>query len=136
MSSRRAATSKGCRSARAAARSSSTCFPADGEYKLSGRLVRGVEEGYAGVEGNDSPHTFVITIDGAEVFSTQVGGPKDHEVQARDMNEARAIIDARMTGKVRVDGGPARSRLHVARASVRAAGRVGAGPCATARKST
>jgi len=42
-------------------------FPADGEYKLSGRLVRGVEEGYAGVEGNDLPHTFVITIDGAEV---------------------------------------------------------------------
>ena len=33
-------------------------FPADGEYKLSGRLVRGVEEGYAGVEGNDLPHTF------------------------------------------------------------------------------
>ena len=30
-------------------------FPADGEYKLSGRLVRGVEEGYAGVEGNDTP---------------------------------------------------------------------------------
>ena len=43
-------------------------FPADGEYKLSGRLVRGVEEGYAGVEGNDTPHTFVITIDGAEVY--------------------------------------------------------------------
>ena len=80
-------------------------FPADGEYKLSGRLVRGVEEGYAGVEGNDQPHTFVITIDGAEVFSTQIGGAKDHEVQARDMNEARTIIDARMAGKVRVTAG-------------------------------
>jgi len=80
-------------------------FPADGEYKLSGRLVRGVEEGYAGVEGNEFPHTFVITIDGAEVFSTQIGGAKDHEVQARDMNEARAIIDARMVGKVRVTAG-------------------------------
>ena len=43
-------------------------FPADGEYKLFGRLVRGVEEGYAGVEGNDTPHTFVITIDGEEVY--------------------------------------------------------------------
>ena len=64
-------------------------FPADGEYKLSGRLVRGVEEGYAGVEGNDQPHTFIITVDGAEVYSAQIGGPKDHEVQARDMNEAR-----------------------------------------------
>ena len=80
-------------------------FPADGEYKLSGRLVRGVEEGYAGVEGNEFPHTFVVTIDGAEVFSTQIGGAKDHEVQARDMNEARAIIDARMVGKVRVTAG-------------------------------
>jgi hypothetical protein len=80
-------------------------FPADGEYKLSGRLVRGVEEGYAGVEGNEFPHTFVITIDGAEVFSTQIGGAKDHEVQARDMNEARAIIDARMVGKIRVTAG-------------------------------
>jgi mono/diheme cytochrome c family protein len=80
-------------------------FPADGEYKLSGRLVRGVEEGYAGVEGNDLPHTFVVTIDGAEVYSTQIGGLKDNEVQARDMNEARTIIDARMAGKVRVTAG-------------------------------
>jgi hypothetical protein len=80
-------------------------FPADGEYKLSGRLVRGVEEGYAGVEGNDLPHTFVITVDGAEVFSTQIGGLKDHEVQVRDMNEARTIIDARMAGRVRVTAG-------------------------------
>src|SRR5205085_11327165 len=68
-------------------------FPADGEYKLFGRLYRGIEEGYAGVEGNDVPQTFVITVDGDEVFSTEIGGPKDHEVQAKDMNEARAIID-------------------------------------------
>ena len=81
-------------------------FPADGEYKLSGRLVRGVEEGYAGVEGNDLPHTFVITIDGAEVYSAQVGGLKDHEVQAKDMNEARTLVDARMTGRVTVTAGP------------------------------
>jgi mono/diheme cytochrome c family protein len=81
-------------------------FPADGEYKLSGRLVRGVEEGYAGVEGNDQPDTFVITVDGAEVYSAQIGGPKDHEVQARDMNEARVLIDARMTGRVAVTAGP------------------------------
>jgi Protein of unknown function (DUF1592)/Protein of unknown function (DUF1588)/Protein of unknown function (DUF1587)/Protein of unknown function (DUF1585)/Protein of unknown function (DUF1595) len=81
-------------------------FPADAEYKLSGRLVRGVEEGYAGVEGNDQPHTFLITIDGAEVYSAQIGGPKDHEVQVRDMNEAKVLIDARMTGRVAVTAGP------------------------------
>jgi hypothetical protein len=81
-------------------------FPADGEYKLSGRLVRGVEEGYAGVEGNDSPDTFVITIDGAEVYSAQIGGLKDHEVQVKDMNEARTLVDARMAGRVKVTAGP------------------------------
>jgi mono/diheme cytochrome c family protein len=81
-------------------------FPADGEYKLFGRLVRGIEEGYAGVEGNDRPHTFVITVDGEEVFATEIGGPKDHEIQAKDMNEARAIIDARMTAPVTVTAGP------------------------------
>ncbi len=81
-------------------------FPADGEYRLAGRLVRGVEEGYAGVEGNEQTHTFVITVDGAEVLSTQIGGLKDHEVQARDMNEARVLIDARMSGKVNVTAGP------------------------------
>jgi mono/diheme cytochrome c family protein len=81
-------------------------FPADGEYKLSGRLVRGVEEGYAGVEGNDIPHTFVITVDGAEVYSAAIGGPKDHEIQAKDMNEAKVLVDARMTGRVTVTAGP------------------------------
>jgi mono/diheme cytochrome c family protein len=81
-------------------------FPADGEYKLFGRLVRGIEEGYAGVEGNDLPHTFVITIDGEEVFSTEIGGPKDHEEQAKDMNAARVVIDARMTATVKVTAGP------------------------------
>jgi mono/diheme cytochrome c family protein len=81
-------------------------FPADGEYKLFGRLVRGVEEGYSGVEGNETPDTFIITIDGEEVYSAQVGGPKDHEVQAKDMNEAKALLDARMTGKAFVTAGP------------------------------
>ena len=80
-------------------------FPADGDYKLSGRLVRGVEEGYAGVE-EETPDTFVITIDGEEVYSAPIGGPTDHESQAKDMNLARWVIDARMTGRVFVTAGP------------------------------
>jgi hypothetical protein len=64
-------------------------FPADGEYKLFGRLVRGVEEGYSGVEGLETPHTFVITVDGEEVYTAEVGGTKDHEVQVKDMNGPR-----------------------------------------------
>jgi len=80
-------------------------FPADGEYRLFGRLVRGIEEGYAGVE-NDQPHTFVITVDGAEVYSSEIGGPDDHAAQAKSMNDARPVIDARMTGRVQVTAGP------------------------------
>jgi cytochrome c553 len=81
-------------------------FPADGEYRLFGRLVRGIEEGYAGVEGNDRPGTFVITLDGAEVFSAEIGGPEDHAAQAENMNDARTVIDARMTARVQVTAGP------------------------------
>jgi hypothetical protein len=80
-------------------------FIADGEYRLFGRLVRGIEEGYAGIE-NDQPHTFVITIDGAEVYSAEIGGQSDHDVQAKNMNDARPIIDARMTARVLVTAGP------------------------------
>ncbi len=81
-------------------------FPADGEYKLFGRLVRGIEEGYAGVESNDLPHTFVITVDGAEVHAVEIGGHEDHKVQAKDMNEARTILDARMTARLTLTAGP------------------------------
>ena len=81
-------------------------FPADAEYKLSGRLVRGVQEGYAGVEGNDTPYTFVITVDGTEVYSAPVGGPKDDEIQAADLAAAQPIIDKRMTGRARITAGP------------------------------
>jgi mono/diheme cytochrome c family protein len=81
-------------------------FPADGEYKLGARLFRGIEEGYVGVEGNDTPNTFVITIDGEEVFSTTIGGPKDHEDQGKSLTETKPIIDARMTATVKVTAGP------------------------------
>ena len=81
-------------------------FPADGEYKLFGRLVRGIEEGYAGVEGHDLPNTFVITVDGAEVYSAEIGGPEDHKAQAKSMNDVRPVIDARMTARVKITAGP------------------------------
>jgi hypothetical protein len=80
-------------------------FPADGEYKLAARLFRGVEEGYVGVEGNDTPHTFVITIDGEEVFSTTIGGAEDHEKQAKSLTEMKPVIDDRMTARVKVTAG-------------------------------
>jgi len=81
-------------------------FPADGEYKLGARLFRGIEEGYVGVEGNDTPNTFIITIDGEEVFSTTIGGPKDHEEQSKSLTETQPLLDARMTASVPVTAGP------------------------------
>ena len=81
-------------------------FPADAEYNLSGRLIRGIAEGYSGVEGNDIPYTFVITVDGVEVFSASIGGPKDDEIQGGDVNISRTEIERRMVGRARVTAGP------------------------------
>jgi len=81
-------------------------FPADAEYVLSGRLIRGVAEGYSGLEGNDIPYTFVVTVDGTEVFSAPVGGPKDHEMQGADLNIAREALDKRLVGRARITAGP------------------------------
>ena len=111
-------------------------FPADGEYKLSGRLVRGVEEGYAGVEGNDTPHTFVITVDGDEVYSAQIGGPEGsrgagarHERGAADHRRAHDRHASRSR--------PGRTTSASRGASGRPSGRTsGSRRCATARKST
>ena len=58
-------------------------FPADGEYVLSGRLVRGVEEGYHGVEGHDRPHEFLVLVDGEVVHSSLIGTKEDHELSRR-----------------------------------------------------
>src|SRR5688572_26714286 len=40
-------------------------FPADGEYVFSGRLLKTVAEGLTGVEGHETPQTFIVTIDGS-----------------------------------------------------------------------
>ena len=78
-SSRRTSTSKGCRSARAAASLVSHTFPADGEYVFSGRLLKTVAEGLVGVEGHETPHLFVVTIDGRAGLlgaDRRQGGPR------------------------------------------------------------
>jgi hypothetical protein len=73
-------------------------FPADGEYVFSGRLVRGVEEGLFGVEGHDRPHEFLILVDGATVFSAEVGGGELHELSvAEGINVAQDSVNAAMT---------------------------------------
>jgi hypothetical protein len=72
-------------------------FPADGEYVFSGRLLRTVAEGYAGVEGHETPHEFVITLDGEQVHSALVGGAEDHTLNTTATAVAQPVLDERMT---------------------------------------
>lgn len=82
-------------------------FPADGEYVLYGRLLRTVAEGYVGVEGHDTPYTFVITLDGKQVFSAQIGGKEDHASSGKNITISREEIDKRMTSpKIKITAGP------------------------------
>jgi hypothetical protein len=73
-------------------------FPADGEYVLSGRLYRGVEEGLFGIEGHDRPHEFLVLVDGKTVYSSEIGTKEDHELSvAEGINVAQFEIDERLT---------------------------------------
>jgi hypothetical protein len=83
-------------------------FPADAEYVLAGRLVRGVEEGYFGIEGHDRPHEFLILLDGETVFSSEVGGKDDHDLSvAEGINVAQFAIDEKMTSPpIPITAGP------------------------------
>ena len=82
-------------------------FPADGEYVLYGRLLRTVAEGYVGVEGHETPHQFIITLDGEQVFSAPVGGKEDHESSSKNIVISREEVDKRMTSPpIKVTAGP------------------------------
>jgi cytochrome c5 len=82
-------------------------FPADGEYVFYGRLLRTVAEGYVGVEGQDTPHDFIVTVDGEQVFAAPIGGKADHESQGKNIVIAREEVDKRMTSpRIKVTAGP------------------------------
>jgi hypothetical protein len=83
-------------------------FPADGEYVFAGRLVRGVEEGYFGIEGHDIPHEFLVLVDGELVYTNFVGGKEDHERSvAEGINVAQFAVDEKLTSpKIAVTAGP------------------------------
>jgi hypothetical protein len=72
-------------------------FPADGEYVFSGRLLKTVAEGLAGVEGHETPHNFVVTIDGKQVFSAPIGGKADHDAAKENTPVPREEFNKRMT---------------------------------------
>jgi mono/diheme cytochrome c family protein len=82
-------------------------FPADGDYVFYGRLLRTVAEGYMGVEGQETPHQFIITLDGKQVFEAPIGGKEDHESSSKNIVISREEIDKRMTSpRIKVTAGP------------------------------
>ena len=112
-------------------------FPADGEYVFSGRLLKTVAEGLVGVEGHETPHNFIVTIDGKQVFSAPIGGKADHEAAKENTPVPREEFDKRMTSpRIKVDGGAARGGIHLRRAAAAGTERVAAGRCAPARRRT
>ena len=81
-------------------------FPADGEYVFSGRLLKTVAEGLAGVEGHETPHLFIVTIDGKQVFSAPIGGKDDHDRATENKPVAREEFDKRMMSpRIKVTAG-------------------------------
>jgi cytochrome c5 len=81
-------------------------FPADGEYIFSGRLLKTVAEGLAGVEGHETPHLFVVTVDGKQVFSAPIGGKADHDRADENKPVAREEFDKRMMSpRIKVTAG-------------------------------
>ena len=72
-------------------------FPADGEYVFSGRLLKTVAEGLVGVEGHETPHLFIVTVDGKQVFSAPIGGKADHDAAKENKAVPREEFDKRMT---------------------------------------
>ena len=81
-------------------------FPADGDYLLSVRLNRTILNGYTGLQGNEKPQTYVVLVDGKQVFSEKVGGPDDHKASVDDGNKASAAVDERLKVRVSVTAGP------------------------------
>jgi cytochrome c5 len=71
-------------------------FPADGVYVFSGRLLKTGAEGLAGVEGHETPHLFIVTVDGKRVFSAPIGGKEDHDAAEENKPVARDEFDKRM----------------------------------------
>src|SRR5215813_6205186 len=81
-------------------------FPADGEYVFYGRLLDTVAEGYVGVEGQDTPHQFIVTIDGEQVFLAPIGGKEDHESSSKNITVSREEMNKRMTSpRIKISAG-------------------------------
>lgn len=82
-------------------------FPTDGEYVFSARPLQGVAEGYFGIEGHDRPHEFLVYVDGAKVYSSEIGGAEQHNISVKAFNDVIPIVDQKLTTpKIPVTAGP------------------------------
>ncbi|MEY4641551.1 MAG: hypothetical protein RLZZ227_1545 [Pseudomonadota bacterium] len=82
-------------------------FPADGEYVFSARPLQGVAEGYFGIEGHDRPHEFLVYVDGAIAYSSEIGGAEQHAISVKGFNDVIPVVDQKLTSpKIAVTAGP------------------------------
>jgi mono/diheme cytochrome c family protein len=81
-------------------------FPADGEYVLYGRLFRTLDNDDSGVEGQDSPQPFEISIDGVRALLTRIGGPESDEAGWRNLGGTADATAERMKVRLKVKAGP------------------------------
>jgi cytochrome c5 len=80
-------------------------FPADGEYTLNINQTGGGGGGY--VQGLDSRHKMIVTLDGKKVFEQEVGGEEDlKSVDQKQAPAAKAIRDRFANIKLNVPAGP------------------------------
>ena len=91
-------------------------FPADGEYEVSAQPFRTVLNGYVGIEGHDKPFTYIVTVDGVQVFSAPVGGPEDDK-KVKEGGDGAGTgaagpsifvdeLDKRLTARINITAGP------------------------------
>jgi len=78
-------------------------FPLDGTYEFSIFLLRNIV-GY--MPGLEYPHQIEVTVDGARVFLSHVGGEEDNLMMDTNLGLAGNTIDARLRAKVPVKAGP------------------------------
>ncbi|HEY0962205.1 MAG TPA: DUF1592 domain-containing protein [Pseudomonadales bacterium] len=82
-------------------------FPADGEYVFSARPLQGVAEGYFGIEGHDLPHEFRVYVDRELVYTSEIGGPEQHEISVKNFNDVIKVVDEKLTSpRIAVTAGP------------------------------
>jgi hypothetical protein len=78
-------------------------FPLDGEYMIKVKLL---DTNMGAVRGLEEPHQVEVTIDGARVFLTSIGGDRDFKVSANNATDILEELDARLTVRVAVKAGP------------------------------